>query len=147
MSFTLLAQRLLNVSGQIVPLKGIKLNLKKKIQGDSTINVNRFSDRVPVILFRLQSNLNFLDRFSKKKLSNIKFHENPLTAALFHAGEQTDRRIGMTTLTVAVEILRMRLKRAGSTTVQQSARGAACVCDCVSSDGGKTRIKIFIGIC
>jgi hypothetical protein len=41
-----------------------------------------------------------------EKLSNIKFHENPFTAALFHAGEKKDRRTDMVTLTVAVEILR-----------------------------------------
>jgi hypothetical protein len=38
-----------------------------RIQGDSNLNVNRFSDRVPVILFRFESNLNFLNKFSKKK--------------------------------------------------------------------------------
>jgi hypothetical protein len=47
-----------------------------RIQIDITINVNRSSFKVPVILFRFYSNLNFPYKFSKKS-SNIKFHKNP----------------------------------------------------------------------
>jgi hypothetical protein len=38
-------------------------------------HVHRSSCKVPVLLVRFQSNLNFLNRFTKKKI--VKFHENP----------------------------------------------------------------------
>ena len=37
--------------------------------------------KVPVILVRLESNVNFLDMFSKKKNSNIKFNKSPSSGA------------------------------------------------------------------
>ena len=57
----------------------------RRIQRDININVNGSSYKVSVILFRLQSNLDFLDRCSKyPQVSNfIKIH--PVGGVFFHA--------------------------------------------------------------
>jgi hypothetical protein len=47
------------------------------IQLDIVRNVKTSSSKVPVIVVGFYWNLNFLYRFSKKKSSNIKFHQNP----------------------------------------------------------------------
>ena len=98
-------------------------------QRDSTIKVNSFLDRVPVIHFRFQSNLNFLDRFSKKKIqiSNLMKIHRQLRCSM-PVNRQSDRRIGMTTLRVAVEILRTRLKRVGSNCSERCTRGWLWLC-------------------
>jgi len=53
-------------------LSGIFL-IVTRIEQDITINVLMSSCKVPVVLVRLQRNLDFLDSFSKKN-SSIKFH-------------------------------------------------------------------------
>ena len=53
------------------------------------INVHMSSCKAPVILVRFQSNLKYLDRFSKNTLT--KFHENSSVGAeLFHVDRQTN---------------------------------------------------------
>ena len=56
-------------------------------------NVYCSSCRVSIILVRLQWNLNFLDRFSKKKNTHISNLVKicPVTAVVFHADGRTDR--------------------------------------------------------
>ena len=52
----------------------------RRIQQDIAINVNTSSYKVPVILVRFWCNLNVRDRFSKKKKSSTKFHQNSYSA-------------------------------------------------------------------
>ena len=49
----------------------------KRILRDLVINVNTPSCKVPAILSDFKWYFNFVDRFSKKKGSSIKLHENP----------------------------------------------------------------------
>ena len=49
----------------------------KIIERDMIKNVYRSSCKLLVNFVRFLWNLNFLDTFSKKKYSNLKFHENP----------------------------------------------------------------------
>ena len=70
----------------------------RKIHWDVNINLHRSAYKVPVILVRFSSNLNFLGRFSKHpQISNI-MNLRPVAAELFHADRQTD----MTKVTVAL---------------------------------------------
>ena len=69
----------------------------RRIQRDTIININRSSFKVPVILYRLYSNLNFPYKFSKNLLISNFIKIRPIGAEMFHAARQTD----MTKLTVA----------------------------------------------
>ena len=65
----------------------------RRIQRDIITNVHRSPCEVPIILVRLQRNLIFLNRYSKKntQISNFK-KIRPEEAELFHADRQTDGR-------------------------------------------------------
>jgi hypothetical protein len=106
---TILGKKLLNIkcvfwfSLQIV----FKIFLiLRKTRGDIVINVKTSSCKAPIILVGFQWNLNFLDRFSKKKGSILDFIKIRPVGAEFHADGRTD----MTKLIVAFTILRKRLK-------------------------------------
>jgi hypothetical protein len=61
------------------------------IQQDIFINVEMSSCKVPVILVWLQWNLNFLYRFSRKKLPSFKYYQHPSNASRFIPCGRTDR--------------------------------------------------------
>jgi hypothetical protein len=62
----------------------------ERLQRDTITNVHRYSCKVPVILVRVQSNLNFLDIFSNNpEISNF-MKIRPVGARMFHADRRTD---------------------------------------------------------
>jgi hypothetical protein len=74
-------------------LLSVAFLILKRIQRHIIINVHRSSRKVPVILVRFQSILNFLDRFSKNaQISNF-IKICPLGGELLHANRQTDEQI------------------------------------------------------
>ena len=62
----------------------------RRIKRDMTINVYRFSRKVPVFTLRLKINLNYLDVFSRITL--MKLHENPPNGSWVVPYRQTDRQ-------------------------------------------------------
>ena len=63
----------------------------RRIQQDIIINVHGSSCKVPVTLVAFQTNLNFLDRFSKKTPPNTEFHKNPSSGSKVVPCQQMDR--------------------------------------------------------
>jgi len=63
------------------------------IQRDIITNVQTLSRKLHVILFRFQSNVNFLDFFFFEKCLNIKFHENPSGASRIVPCGRTESRV------------------------------------------------------
>jgi len=59
------------------------------------------SFEVPTILVRLERSLNFLDRFSFERYTNIKFHENPSSPSRVVPCGRTDRQANMANHIVA----------------------------------------------
>jgi hypothetical protein len=79
----------------------------RRIQRDIIINVYKPSCKLPVILSRLKSNLNFPNTFSKNiKISNF-MKTLPVGGKLFHA----DRQTGMAKLKSLFAILQTCLIR------------------------------------
>jgi hypothetical protein len=62
----------------------------RRNQRDTIINIQRFSSKVPVILFKFLWNLNFIYLHLKK--SDIKFHVNPLNVSRVVLHKHTNRR-------------------------------------------------------
>ena len=56
------------------------------------INVLKFSCKLPIMLVRLQRNLNFRDRFSKNTQVSNFINVSPVGAKLFQADGQMDRQ-------------------------------------------------------
>ena len=63
--------------------------IPRRIQRDITVSTHTFLCEVPVIRFRFNWNMNFLDRFTKNP-SDIKFYANPVGGDLFHMDGRTD---------------------------------------------------------
>ena len=78
--------RILNV--QYVFWFSVQLSAER-IQRD-IIYLRRYSCKLPVILIRFYSDLNFLYNFFFEKSSNIKFHENPSSESRVVPWGQTD---------------------------------------------------------
>jgi hypothetical protein len=67
-----------------------RLLFRRRIRRDITINVRKSSYKVPLILVRFWSNLNFLDRFSRKpQISNF-MKIRSVIAEFFHADTHDD---------------------------------------------------------
>ena len=79
----------------------------RRIQPDVFSNVRVSSCKGSVILFRLQTNFNFLDRFSLKKRMSDFMEICPLGAELLHADRLSD---GQTERTEVIIILRTFFK-------------------------------------
>jgi len=63
----------------------------RRTQRDIIINVRRYSCKVPVIVVRFSRNLNFLDRFSKKKIQISNFMKiRPVRTELVHSDGRRD---------------------------------------------------------
>jgi hypothetical protein len=67
--------------------------LRRTQQDTIKMHVYRSSRKVPVIPVRFKRMLNFLDRFSKNnQMSNLKFHESPLSESRVVPRGRTDRQ-------------------------------------------------------
>jgi hypothetical protein len=64
----------------------------RRIQRVIVKNVKKSSCKIPVIFVWFYWSLNFLDRFSKKKSSNIKFNQNPFSDSRVVPCGQTDTK-------------------------------------------------------
>jgi len=74
----------------------------EKNQRDITTHVHRSTCKIPVIIIRLYWNLNFLDRFSTKKIKyQISWKSVQWEPNFFHVGGPRDRRTYMMMLIVA----------------------------------------------
>ena len=87
-------KKLLNIKCVLIFSATFVRNISfSKSNADIIVNVLACSRKVPLMLVRFQWNLNFLNRFSKKKSSNTKFHENTSNGNRVVTFERTDRQI------------------------------------------------------
>jgi hypothetical protein len=67
-----------------------KILILRRIPLYTIINVHTSSYKVPILLVRFQSNLHFLDRFSKNPQISIFMKIRSMGAEMFHADRRTD---------------------------------------------------------